>query len=253
MTSGPSQNQVGELLWNCEAKQVTMLKTSFAEDKMAGRRVTQPNYSVSIYDDRDAAGALRFTFVPKGAPPARAEGSTPRTAPQYIVSVQRRGDETEFHWINPPAQRSTREELEEIARMRMTARHDWLEKLRKLVAGVKGWAEESGWSTRTLDKRMEDAEVGNHKAPGLLLQHDTVRLFLEPVARSAPGAEGFVDLYLMPSYDDIANLYYYNNRWNVHYLFKGEPAAGKVREAEPKPLTKATLRKVFDEMEAHAG
>jgi hypothetical protein len=57
----------------------------------------------------------------------------------------------------------------------------------------------------------------------------------------------------MPSYDDIASLYYYNNQWNVHYMFTGAPTVGNILEAEAKPLTKATLREVFEEMKAHAG
>jgi hypothetical protein len=208
---------------------------------------------VSIYDDPDVVGALRFTFVPKSTRQAQAEGEPPQPVPQYIVSVQKHGNETEFNWIKPPAQEATREELEGIARQRVTARNEWLEKLRKLVAAVKEWAEELDWATRAVDKKMEDAEIGNYRAPGLLLQHETVRLFLEPVARTAPGTEGVVDLYLMPSYDDIASLYYHNSRWNVHYMFEGAPTVGNIREAEAKPLTKATLRKVFDEMKAHAG
>ena len=100
---------------------------------------------------------------------------------------------------------------------------------------------------------MEDAEIGNYKAPCLLLQKKTIRLLLEPVARDAPGTEGVVDLYLMPSYDDIASLYYYNNRWNVHYMFEGATTVGNIRDVEAMPLTKANLRKVFDEMKAHAG
>jgi hypothetical protein len=216
---------------------------------MARQRATQSTYVVSIYDDPDASGALRFTFVPKSIRPAQAEAETPR----YTVSVQGHGDATKFQWIHPPTRETTREELEEIARQRVTARHEWLEKLRKLVAKVKGWADELDWATRVVDKKMEDAEIGNHKAPGLLLQKETVRLFLEPVARAAPGTEGVVDLYLMPYYDDIASLYYGNNRWNVHYMFEGSPTVENGREAEAKPLTKATLRNVFDEMTAHAG
>jgi hypothetical protein len=220
---------------------------------MARQRPTPPTYLINIYDDPGAPGALRFTFIPKRLRTPRTEAGTPPPPPQYIVSVQGRGDTTAFNWIQPPAQEATREELERIARQRVTARHEWLEKLRKLVATVKGWADELGWATRVVDKRLEDAEVGNYKAPGLLLQQETIRLFLEPVTRVAPGTEGVVDLYLMPSYDDIASLYYYNQRWNVHYLFEGAAPVGNTREAEAKPLTKATLRKVFDEMKAHAG
>jgi len=208
---------------------------------------------VSIYDDPDAIGALRFTFVPTSSRQAHAEGEPSKPVPQYIVSVQGYGNETEFKWIKHPAQEATREELEGIARQRVTARHEWLERIRKLVATVKGWAYELDWATRVVDKKMEDAEIGNYKAPGLLLQQETVRLFLEPVARAAPGTEGVVDLYLMPSYDDIASLYFYNNRWNVHYMFEGARTVGNILEGEAKPLTKATLRKVFDEMKAHAG
>ena len=220
---------------------------------MAGQRTTQSNYAVSIYDDPHSGAALRFTFVPKGVRQDRVEGELASLVPQYIVSVLGQGDDMKFTWIQPPMQEAVREELEEIARQRVEARHAWLEKLRKLVAAVKGWADELDWATRIIDKKMEDAEVGNYKAPGLLLQKETVRLFLEPVARVAPGAEGVVDLYLMPSYDDIASLYYYNNRWNVHYLFEGQPLVGDTREAEARPLTKGTLRKVFDAMNAHAG
>lgn len=220
---------------------------------MARKRVTQPNYMVSIYDDPDAIGALRFTFAPKSIRQARAGGEPPQPVPPYIVSVQGRGDAMEFHWIKRPAQEAAREELEGIARQRVTARQEWLEKLQKLVATVKGWADELDWATRIVDKKMEDAEIGNYRASALLIQKETVRLFLEPVARAAPGTEGVVDLYLMPSYDDIASLYSYNNRWNVHYMFEGAPTLGNIRETKAKPLTKATLRKVFDEMTAHAG
>jgi hypothetical protein len=220
---------------------------------MGRQRAAQPSYIISIDDDPEAIGALRFTFVPKSIRQVQDEEEPLQRMPEYTVSVQGQGDETKFTWNWSPARAATREELEKIARQRVTARHQWLEKLRNLVATVKGWAHELDWATRVVDKKMEDAEIGNYKAPALLLQKETVRLFLEPVARAAPGTEGVVDLYLMPSYDDIASLYYYNNRWNVHYMFEGAPTVGNTREAESKPLTKATLRKVFDEMKAHAG
>jgi hypothetical protein len=202
---------------------------------------------ISVYDDPDVIDALRFTFVPRSR--GRTQGREP--APQYIVSVQGHGDETKCTWIRPPAE-AIREKLEGIVRKRVNARQEWLEKLRKLEARIAAWANELDWATRVVDKKMEDAEIGNYTAHGLLLQKETVRLFLEPVARVAPGTEGVVDLYLMPSYDDIASLYYYNNRWNVHYMFEGAPTVGDIIHAEAKPLTKATLRKVFDEMKAHA-
>jgi hypothetical protein len=220
---------------------------------MTKQRPKQLNYMVSIDDNPDAAGALRFTFVPTSIQQATAEPEPPQPVPQYIVSVKELGDETKFQWIHPPAQEETRKELEGIATERLRERGEWLERLRKLVATIKAWADELDWATRTIEKKMEDAEIGNYNAPCLLLQQETIRLFLEPIARVAPGTEGAVDLYLMPSYDDIASLYYYKNRWNIHYMFQGVPSAGNMRESEGKPLTKATLRKLFDEMKAHAG
>lgn len=131
----------------------------------------------------------------------------------------------------------------------ITAREAWLEKLQKLIKTVKQWADELGWATREIEKKMEDPEIGDYQAPALLLQRETVRLLLEPIAREAPNTDGVVDLCLMPSYDDIASLYYYDDRWNVHY-FHGENG---LLDDKAKPLSKATLRKVFDQMMAHAG
>jgi hypothetical protein len=140
-----------------------------------------------------------------------------------------------------------------MARDRVTARHQWLERLHKLVATVKEWAGSQGWSTKVVEKKMEDAEVGNYKAPALVLQDPPVRLYLEPITRSAAGARGVVDLCLMPSYDDVASFYFYNRRWNLHYLYKGNRAVATVREAETQPLTRESLLKVLDEMKQNAG
>jgi hypothetical protein len=212
---------------------------------MSKQKVAQPHYMVSIYDDPKRTGALLFTFVPKGV----VAGEPTR---EFIVSVMGSGTAASFTWTKPPAREQTKVELEGIAQQRVDARHKWFDRLGKLVGSVKQWATELGWSTKVIEKKMEDPEIGNYKAPALLVQEELIRILLEPVARSAPGTEGLVDLYLMPSYDDIASLYYYSDRWNVHYMFRGVPTVANIREAEAKPLTKATLRKVFDEMKANA-
>jgi hypothetical protein len=56
----------------------------------------------------------------------------------------------------------------------------------------------------------------------------------------------------MPSYDDIASLYFYDGHWNVHYMFEGTPTVGDIRQTKAEPLSKAMLQKVFDEMKANA-
>jgi hypothetical protein len=75
---------------------------------------------------------------------------------------------------------------------------------------------------------------------------------LEPVGRSALGVEGVVDLYLMPAYDDIAAFYYYNNRWNLHYVLPGAAPGATVRESDAVPLSKENLKPVLAEMSRHA-
>jgi hypothetical protein len=212
---------------------------------MSKKNVAQPLYMVSIYDDPNRAGALLFTFVPKGTEPG------PPT--QFIVSVHGHGEAVAFQWVQPAPNDAVRGVLEKIARDRVTARYHWLERLNKLVATVKVWAESEDWSTKVVEKKMEDADVGNYKAPALILQDGPVRLYLEPITRSSPGSQGVVDLYLMPSYDDVASLYFYNRRWNLHYLYKGDRAVATVREADALPMSRESLLKVLNEMKKNAG
>jgi hypothetical protein len=95
---------------------------------------------------------------------------------------------------------------------------------------------------------MEDSQLGTYKAPALILQKETVRALLEPVARFAPGVEGVVDLYLMPAFDDIASLYFYDDGWQLHYMSPASPTIATIREAEHRPLSKESLQNVLEEM-----
>lgn len=78
-------------------------------------------------------------------------------------------------------------------------RDEWLQRLSELVRTIESWAQELGWATRQIQVTLSDSQIGNYKAPALLIQEDTIRILLEPIARSAPGADGVVDLYLMPA------------------------------------------------------
>ena len=69
-------------------------------------------------------------------------------------------------------------------------RDEWLARLSDLVETVRGWAEELDWSTRRIEAKMEDSEIGTYKAPALILQRETVRAILEPIGRAAP-ADGY--------------------------------------------------------------
>ena len=99
---------------------------------------------------------------------------------------------------------------------------------------------------------MKDSRIGSYKAPGLLMQEEFLRIILDPIGHSSPGTEGVVDLYLMPAFDDIASLFYYDGEWHVHYGRSQDDAVATIAEAKSKPLTKETLAEILDEMKRHA-
>lgn len=131
-------------------------------------------------------------------------------------------------------------------------RDQWLKVLADLTSNVKSWAEDLDWSTRLIAKKMKDSRLGSYDAPALLMQKETIRVLLDPVARFTPGAEGVVDLYLMPAYDDIASLYLVDGEWRLHYMFSGTPTAATIRQAESWPLSKDVIGRVLNEMSINA-
>jgi hypothetical protein len=212
----------------------------------------QHKYMVSGYEP-NAGGPVVFTFVPRGPRDERGEGGIPKRVPQYIVAVRGTPDNLEFDWSGSPDNPgSAGAEIQAEIGARMEERFTWIDRVTQLVKDVEQWAREMGWATKRVEKKLDDARVGTHRLPALLMQADTCRIILEPVGRSAPGTDGVVDLYLMPAYDDIASIYHYGGRWNLHYVLPGRRAVATVREAEALPLSKETLERVLDEMKQHA-
>jgi hypothetical protein len=211
-------------------------------------------YLVNVYEPEESGGPLIFTFVPKGPHRDRGPNGSPRRVPQFIVEVRSESGTLALDWGRTPdhPDASARGEIEEEITARMRDRAIWIERVTSLVDEVERWATEMGWSTRRVEKKLDDVRIGKHRVPALLMQQDTFRVLLEPVGRSTPGAEGVVDLYLMPAYDDIASLYFYEGRWNLHYIFPGTTGVATVREAEARPLTKESLEKVLAEMRRDA-
>ncbi|HUY32189.1 MAG TPA: hypothetical protein VMV69_05365 [Pirellulales bacterium] len=147
---------------------------------------------------------------------------------------------------------SARDSIEGHANQAAMLRDEWLTRLVELTKSVRRWAEERDWSTRQFAKKMKDSRLGAYEAPSLMMQKETTRVLLDPVARFAPGAEGVVDLYLMPAYDDIASLYFVDGQWRLHYIFAGTPTVATINSPESRALSKEALGRVLDEMTAHA-
>jgi hypothetical protein len=129
---------------------------------------------------------------------------------------------------------------------------EWLDRLNTLVEEVQGWAQKAGWRTRRIDKTVKERRLGTYKAPVLLMEKDTVEVVLNPVARFVPGANGAVDLYVAPAYDDIASLYLEGDHWVLHYAYRPDPTATEsVIEIAPEPYSESTIRKILDGMAAN--
>jgi hypothetical protein len=130
---------------------------------------------------------------------------------------------------------------------------EWLGRLESLVQDVKGWAEAAGWRTRRITKTVSERRLGKYEVPVLLMEKETVEVVLNPVARLVPGADGAVDLYLSPAYDDIASLYFEGDHWVVHYCEPPSPLATRsTMETTPRPYGEATIRAILDGMAVNA-
>lgn len=129
----------------------------------------------------------------------------------------------------------------------------WLSRLSDLVDLVDRWAQQWGWSTRRIEKKLRDSEIDPYEAPALLMQFETARVLLEPITRSAPGAEGVVDLYLMPAYDDIATLVFQDGAWYMHYALSDASVATGDAERDRVPFSEEVLKGVLEKMKSNAG
>jgi hypothetical protein len=126
-------------------------------------------------------------------------------------------------------------------------RAEWLERLNALASQVKVWVEKSGWRTRMVSKPTRDPVLGRYEVPLLLMERDGVEVALNPVSRFVTGADGAVDLYVVPAYDEVASLYFEGGQWVIYHVFREAEAAG-IREPEAIPLSERTIVQVLDEM-----
>jgi hypothetical protein len=214
---------------------------------VTGQEKIQRGYTVSVRQV-GTPDSFHVSYAPRGLRQARGAGGTPkRVPPGFKALVQ--GEQCAVSWINPPKDpEASQEDFEKDAAARVKLLRKWLGLLTPLMESIQGWADELGWSHRRVEKPMKDEDIGDYRVPALLLQEDTVRVAVDPIGRSAPGTEGVVDFYLMPAYDDIASLYYYGGRWNLHSMPEGSPAVATIREAASKPLSKKAVREVLDGM-----
>ena len=131
-------------------------------------------------------------------------------------------------------------------------RDTWQVRVNDLIEQVTVWVDPNEWATKVYPKKMRDADGTIFEVPSLVLQKGSTRLILDPIAYDVPGAEGLVDLYLMPTYDDTASFYLVDGRWQIHSMFSGQATANDVKQAEVFELSAETVNRVLDEIAAHA-
>ena len=129
-------------------------------------------------------------------------------------------------------------------------RFEWHLRLGTLVDSIDSWATDSGWSTRRIEKSMHDSLIGDSIAPALLMQRETCRVLLEPITHSALEADGVVDIYRMPAYDDIATLVFDRGGWAIRPADADSVIGNSV--VEPLPLSKERFAAVLQDMIQHA-
>ena len=130
-------------------------------------------------------------------------------------------------------------------------RDAWVRDVQALVAEADGWCRAEGWATRAIPRRIADRAVGDHVAPALLIQVELVQLLLEPVSPRVPGADGVLDLYLMPRYDDIASIYRHADGWRVNDS-REWTASGDVSHTPGRPFGREVFIDTVNRMVADA-
>ena len=154
-----------------------------------GRAMMDPQtYMVSSYEPEGTSETLVFTFVPKDRPQERGLGGAPKRAPRFVVGVRLGLAGLDFDWSDSPDNPGVAgADIQAEITTRIRERAVWIGRVNELVAIVENWAKELGWATRRIEKKLDDARVGKHRVPALLMQADTCRIMLEPVGRSRQG------------------------------------------------------------------
>jgi hypothetical protein len=130
---------------------------------------------------------------------------------------------------------------------------EWLDRLNALASQVKVWVEKARWRTRLVSKPTRDPVLGRYEVPLLLMERDGVEVALSPISRFVPDADGAVDLYVVPAYDEVASLYSEGGRWVIYHVSDPDPGeTHSAIEPEALPLSEQTLHRVLDAMAIRA-
>jgi hypothetical protein len=132
-------------------------------------------------------------------------------------------------------------------------REQFRRRVEELVARFEGEVDRREWVTRRYPKRLRDDAREVYEVPALYLQKGPTSLLLDPIGYDLPGAEGAADLYLMPTYDPTASVYFEDGQWVIHYVFPPDPMeTHSVVEAQTLPVSAEAINQVLNSIAEHA-
>ena len=87
--------------------------------------------------------------------------------------------------------------------VREAERVSWVAELKSIVDQAEQWSRRQDWTVRRDSKPITEPMLGTYTVPVLLIHTPQGRLILDPIGRDIVGAEGRIDLCVMPSYDPM--------------------------------------------------
>lgn len=117
-----------------------------------------------------------------------------------------------------------------IAILRDLLLPEWVGALERLAQEAETWSQRQDWGVKRDPKPLHEPLLGIYSAPRLLIHTVEGRLLLDPVTRFAAGAEGLVELSVMPSYDSV-RLTRANGTWDIQPDPPDEPSRPWAEEA----------------------
>lgn len=132
-----------------------------------------------------------------------------------------------------------------LAALRTIVLQEWERAADGLVASTESWAQELGWVTRRVEKRLSETFLGTYKIPQLLMHAAPNLYVLDPVARFVPGAAGAFELSIQPSFSTAGLSRDFGGIWYAHHGVGQEMNNGK-RDV----WSKDTLRRCVEELGA---
>jgi hypothetical protein len=132
-------------------------------------------------------------------------------------------------------------------------REQFQRRVEELVTRFEREVDRREWLTRRYSKKLRDDARDVYEVPALFVQKGATSLLLDPVGYDVPGSAGAADLYLMPAYDPMANLYFEGGEWILHYAFPPDQIEPhSAIEHQAFPLSAATINQVLNSIAEYA-